>query len=217
MHPPALPVVPTCVKGIPTLANTGAVRETLQSLGCSALTDADIEDWAALIDRDREPLLIRAGRAARDWMNRLVTAPNDPGGMFLAACLWRAKGAPRPIPLPFWSAPEIHHNRLDLHAGLPWMADFLACSAAAAKIGLDELERLQRAEEKSRSLGRTARSHLIAATDAVLRVPVVTTRELAETLKITPRAALELLRQLADAGVIRETTGRTSWRAFALV
>ena len=97
------------------------------------------------------------------------------------------------------------------------MADFLGCVAAAAQTGIAELERLQLAEEKGRLLGRTARSRLPEALQAVLRAPIVTAKDLAVRLDVTPQAALGLLRQMVDAGIIREATGRASWRAFALV
>ena len=47
---------------------------------------------------------------------------------------------------------ELHHNRLERHTGLQWMADFLDCVVATARTGLDQLERLQRAEGKVRML-----------------------------------------------------------------
>src|SRR3954469_22100796 len=46
------------------LTDTQKVRETLQSLGCRVLPDAEIEDWRALVDAEQGPMLIRAGRAA---------------------------------------------------------------------------------------------------------------------------------------------------------
>jgi predicted ArsR family transcriptional regulator len=76
--------------------------------------------------------------------------------------------------------------------------------------------RLRQAEDKSRLLGRTARSRLDDAAAAVLRLPIVTARDLAKQLDVTPQAALGLLRQLVEAGIAREATGRASWRAFAL-
>jgi hypothetical protein len=134
----------------------------------------------------------------------------------MAAAFWRGKGPPRLIPLPFWCAPSVRHHRLELHTGMQWMADFLDCVAAAAKTALEELGRLQRAEDMSRSLNRTARSRLPDAVDAVLRKPIITASDLAETLGISSQAALGLLRQLAEAAIIREATGRASWRAFSI-
>ena len=198
------------------LADIGALREALQSLGCGLPEDREITDWLASAHMlERGPLLIRAGRAARDWMNRPGVEPQNPAGFFLAACLWRENGA-RPLGLPFWSAPEQYHHRLALHVGLAWMAGFLECVAAAAIVGLRELEQLRHAEEKGRLFNATARSRLPGALEAVLRAPVVTSGSLAKTLDVTPQAALGLLRQLMTAGIVREATGRASWRAFAL-
>lgn len=49
----------------------------------------------------------------------------------------------------------------------------------------------------------------LTAVDHLLRTPVGTTRGLADSLSITPQAALGLLRQLIAAGIAREATGRT--------
>jgi hypothetical protein len=151
-----------------------------------------------------------------NWLNLPGVEPTDPAGFFLAACLWREKNPRRPIALPFWSAPEKHHQRLTRHFGLQWMADYLETVAAAAIVGLRELERLRHAEQKGRLLGPTARSRLPDAMNCVLRAPIVTVNSLAKTLEITPQAALGLLRQLMTAGIVRERTGRASWRAFSM-
>jgi hypothetical protein len=199
------------------LADAGTLCEALQSLGGQVPEDTEIAGWLASVRMlARGPALIRAGRAARDWMNLAGVKERHPDAFFLAACLWCEKGARRPISLPFWSAPEMHHRRLELHVGLEWMADFLECVREAAIIGLQELQRLRESEEKGRVFGPTARSHLPDALDALLRAPVVTAGSLAQTLHVTPRAALGLLRQLLAAGIVREATGRASWRAFAL-
>jgi hypothetical protein len=199
------------------LADAGTMREALQSLGChGSVADAETEDWLASVHgREQGPGLIRAGRAARDWMNRPPsTEPLSPDGIFLAACLWREKGFGREISLPFWSAPEQRHHRLVLRVGIEWMVGFLDCVAEAARTAAGELDRLQRAEAKGRSLARTARSRLPNALDAVLRAPIVTAGGLAKGLDVTPQAALGLLRQLREAEIVREATGRASWRAF---
>jgi len=199
------------------LADAGSLRETLRLLSCRPLDDAEIADWLGSIHAlERGPVLIRAGRAARDWLNRPGVELYNPAGYFVAACLWREETAHRPVPLPFWSAPELHHHRLGLRIGLEWMAQFLECVTAAATTGLRELTRLLEAEKKRVNIQATARSRLPDALDAVLRAPVVTADSLARALHVTPRAALGLLQQLMAAGFVREATGRASWRAFVL-
>jgi hypothetical protein len=202
------------------LADAAAVGATLDSLGWPvSVDDAAIHEWLESIDRrDPAPALIRAGSAARDWRNRQGhTDPLAMDGVFLAACLWRQAGGGRDIPLPFWSAPAPLHHRLALQVGLAWLAGYLACIAAASRAAREELAGLQRAETAGTALTRTARSHLPQALDHLLRTPVVTARGLAERLRITPQAALGLLRTLTAAGVAREATGRAAWRAFSTV
>jgi HTH DNA binding domain len=195
-----------------------ALRDALRSLGCRTLDDAEIADWLRFIDAlDRGPVLIRAGRAARDWINRAGVEPYNSAGFFVAACLWREQTGPRPIPLPFWSAPELYHHRLSLRIGIDWMAQFLECVTAAAQPGLRELTRLLTAEQKRADIRGTARSRLPDAFDAMLRAPVVTADTLADAIRVTPRAALGLLGQMTAAGLVCEVTGRASWRAYALI
>ena len=200
------------------LADTASVRETVESLGSRPPEDAEIADWLASVHMQQKgPALIRAGRAAVEWMCLSGIKDRDPAIFFLAACLWREKSARPPIiPLPFWSAPGLRHHRLTLRVGVEWMADYLECVTAAAMVGLQELQRLRDAEQKARQVGVTARSRLPDAINALLRTPVVTVTSLAATLKVTPQAALGLLRQLAAQGFVREATGRSSWRAFVL-
>jgi len=88
--------------------------------------------------------------------------------------------------------------------------------ARAAQIGLEELNRLRRAETMVADLGGTARSRLRDAADRVIRAPVITARSLADGLDVSPQAALGLLRQLLAAGIVREATGRAAWRAFVV-
>jgi hypothetical protein len=199
------------------LANAEAMQKTLKSLGFGRAEQDVIEDWLAGVHgRKQGPDLIRAGRAAIDWMCQPGVRDRDPDGVFLGICLWCDKNRTAPIPLPFWSAPEFYHNRLSLRVGLNWMAQFLECVTAAAQIGLRELARMLEAEKKRSDIGATARSRLPDALDAVLCAPVVTADSLAKMLHVTPRAALGLLRQLTAAGVVWEATGRASWRAYVL-
>jgi DNA-binding IclR family transcriptional regulator len=60
------------------------------------------------------------------------------------------------------------------------------------------------------------RFRLPDALDAVLATPVLTPKALARQLALSPQAATLLLATLAETGVIREITGRSSFRAFAV-
>ena len=188
------------------------------SLGWSAMIDdRAIEEWLDLAGRHgRGPALIRSGHGARDWMNRQChTDPLAMDGMFLAP------PAPGGIPATAATSPCPSGRRrpssitaLALRVGTEWQAGFLTCIAAASRAAREELAGLQRAQTAGAALARTARSHLPQALDHLLRTPVVTAHGLAESLAISPRAALGLLRQLTEAGVIHEATGRAAWRAF---
>ncbi|MBV9825344.1 MAG: hypothetical protein JO001_06690 [Alphaproteobacteria bacterium] len=201
------------------LADSASMRELLVFLGHSG-SDADIAEWLAdSTFRQKGPALIRAGLAVRAWMNRAeVKEPLTLDGIFLAACLWRANGFGRAISLPFWLAPEAQLNRLAPRVGIAWMAGFLECISAAAMAALADLDRLLAVADRGQTLrASTARSRLPTAFEAVLRAPVVTSASLAKTLRVTPQAALGLLRQMQEAGLIHEATGRASWRAFTAV
>jgi hypothetical protein len=193
------------------------VQKTLKSLGFGRIEEGAIENWlAGVYGREQGPDLIRVGRAVRDWMCQPGVKDRDPEGVFLGICLWCDKNRKAVIPLPFWSAPELYHNRLNLRIGLDWMAQFLECVTAASLTGLRELARLLEAEKKRSGIDVTTRSRLPDALDAMLRAPVVTAESLAKEVRVTPRAALGLLQQLMAAGFVREATGRASWRAFVL-
>ena len=100
-------------------------------------------------------------------------------------------------------------------AGPAWLPGFLAAVTDAAQRAGQELSRLQAAAARAAALRRTARSQLPAAALA-LRLPVLTARGLADWLRLSPQAALILLKQLGVAGAMREATGQASWRAFVV-
>jgi hypothetical protein len=87
-----------------------------------------------------------------------------------------------------------------------------------ARAGLRELDRLVSVSERARALTDKAdrRSRLPDAIETVLRVPVLTPTALAQKLLVAPQTAAALLRDVRSAGVVREVTGRGSFRAFAI-
>jgi len=77
---------------------------------------------------------------------------------------------------------------------------------------------MEAAAEKGRGVvaGADKRSRLPDALDALLRVPALTPKALSARLKVAPQTGTALLRELQGRRVVREATGRGSFRAFAI-
>jgi hypothetical protein len=209
------------------LADAASLRPLLGQLGGQKPAEDVLADWLSRFAGRPDavqaafPALLRAGQAAQAWAateranpdktDRLPTA-----AMFLAACLWRRDGTTPAVALPLWSAPPRRLEALALATGPAWLAGFLAAAAEAAQRAGQDLTRLQTAADRAAALRRTARSRLPQAASLALRAPVLTAAGLASRLRVSPQAALALLKQLVAAGVLQETTGRAAWRAFAV-
>ncbi len=172
--------------------------------------------WRA-VEAERETQFAEEGRLiAGDEADRRQRA-----GLVAAAALV-ASGRLRAIPLPLWAAVPgrpASQWRDDPRFGAEPEALIVALRqvAEAARGGLRELGRLLDAAEAGARLtaGLDRRSRLPDAVDTVLRVPALTPTALARRLKVVPQTATDLCRQMAKAGVVREATGRKSFRAFA--
>ena len=101
---------------------------------------------------------------------------------------------------------------------MTWPVACLHLIAESARLGLRELDRLEAAAAKGRGLlaDSDRRSRLRDSLDALLRAPVLTPKALARQLRIAPQTATALLRTLQANDLIREVTGRGSFRAFAV-
>jgi hypothetical protein len=101
---------------------------------------------------------------------------------------------------------------------VPWPVAFLHLVAEGARSGLRDLDRLLQAAEQGRGLSAQTdrRSRLSDALDAALRTPALTPKALAGKLRVAPQTATALLHALQTAGLLREVTGRRSFRAFAM-
>jgi hypothetical protein len=213
------------------LADAASLAALLGQLGDYACTRDAAADWlgrftgrASAADVNAAdhglPALARAGLSAQAWRaqepaqgrgDQLSTA-----AVFLAACLWRRVGNTPTVALPFWSATPHQLDALGRLAGPDWLAGWLGAVCDAVQRAGQDLSRLQMAAGRAAALRRTARSRLPAAAALALRQPVLTASGLAARLRITPQAALILLKQLVAAGVLREATGRAAWRAFVV-
>ncbi len=190
--------------------------------------------WTAKPATAALPALLTAALAAADWLESGITdLPSPIAALAMSAGLLAENGALPVIPLPFWGAapvlaisepgvlPRLRGEALTrlYPAGPPnWPGVFLSLLAEASRAGLQELDRLQTAAAEGAKLtaGLDRRSRLPGALESMLREPAVTPKGLARDLRITPPAALRLLAQLSKAGIARETTGRRSFRAFAV-
>jgi hypothetical protein len=179
------------------------------------------------------PPLLAATDAARAWMETDITAHPAPWiALFAAAALLAHTGPVRAVFVPVWAAyPAVGFGDRDAlptlrtdaatHVvgwGQPWPAAFLHLVAESARTGLRELDRLEAAAGKGRAATSDCdrRSRLPDALDALLLVPALTPKALAARLNIAPQTGTALLRELRARGIVREVTGRGSFRAFAI-
>jgi hypothetical protein len=181
------------------------------------------------------PPLLQAAHAAQSWMEAGITEPPAPAHALVAAAGQLARaGVTRAMFLPVWAAypaagfgdrdhlPTLRSDAADRLVGrgwpVAWPLAFLHLVAESARAGLRELDRLEAAAEQGRGLaaGLDKRSRLPDAIEALLRTPVLTPKALAGKLGIAPQTATALARELQAKGVVREVTGRGSFRAFAV-
>jgi HTH DNA binding domain len=179
--------------------------------------------------------LLTAARAAEAWLAAGLTVHPAPHlALFAAAALLARSGPIAAVFLPVWAAyPTVGFGDRDAlptlrtdaatrvaGQGLPvrWPLVFLHLVAESARAGLRELDRLEVAAEKGRGVidGCDKRARLPDALDALLRAPALTPKALAGRLKVAPQTGTAVLRELEGRRVVREVTGRGSFRAFAI-
>jgi hypothetical protein len=183
----------------------------------------------------KRPALLRAAQAAAAWMEAGIADNPTPLQAVLAAIALLARGGPAgTVVVPLWAAypavgfgdraalPTLRSDAadrlVDRDQPVTWPLAFLHLVAESARAGLRTLDRLEAAAAQGRGLasGGGKRSRLPDAIDALLRSPVLTPKALAARLGIAPQTGTALLRELAAKGLIREVTGRGSFRAFAV-
>jgi hypothetical protein len=181
------------------------------------------------------PPLLAVARAAQGWMEAGLTERPDPLHALLAAIgRCGSEGPARSVFVPVWAAypavgfatrdalPGLRSDAADRVAGrgrpVIWPLAFLHLVAESARMALRELDRLEAAAAQGRGVvaGGDKRSRLPDALDALLRAPALTPKALAARLKVAPQTGTALLRALQGRGVVREVTGRGSFRAFAI-
>jgi hypothetical protein len=208
----------------PALAALGPAQWPAAS-GVAGVPAPDFAAWRVrFLKADEDaPALLAAARGASAWARGAGEAePARPAAvqaLLIAAVLVKRRGRLRHVPLPFWCAftGRMARQRPRLqHPG--WPLAFLTEVAEAARRGLSELDRLNAAADRAAALAARERSHGQAgkAAEIALRQPVMTAAGLAAQLGATPQGALLIIKRLMAAGILREATGRASFRAFVV-
>ncbi|WP_027998226.1 RHE_PE00001 family protein [Sinorhizobium arboris] len=109
----------------------------------------------------------------------------------------------------------IRHERRRSKDRLTRLTGFLEAMSATAELGLKELDRLSlaRTQMEMRVRDRRSNSNLPGLIDLVLSRPIVSAPLIARHLGVTPRGALNLVRELG----VREMTGRGRYRGWGVL
>ncbi|MBR1090773.1 DUF1612 and helix-turn-helix domain-containing protein [Bradyrhizobium manausense] len=179
--------------------------------------DARIEDWQGVVDQTRSwPPTLAAAIATEAW-DRIEPLQHTPWlGRLLAAALLRGRGKTRThltcLHAGLRTFPRERRRPLDPAARLMIQ---LEAMTAAAEVGLKDHDRWlnQRTLLARKLVGRRTTSRLPALLDYMLARPVASAGMIAAELKITPRAAQDLVAELG----LREATGRGRYRAWGIL
>lgn len=176
-----------------------------------------LDAWRTVVDQaDSLPPALAAAIAADAW-GALEPLQHTPWlGSLLSAAVLRERGKTR------WHLACLHdglkaipRERRRPRDSAGRLAVGLEAIAAAAEAGLKEHDRWLMARTLlTRKLdGRRSTSRLPALLEYVLTRPIVSAGMIAEELKITPRAAQDLVGELG----LREATGRGRYRAWGIL
>lgn len=206
-----------------TLAGEGATQARRAPERDPLVYDLDWDEderlaaWRAVVDETRNlPPALAAAIAADAW-SALEPLQHTPWiGRLLAASVLRQRGKTR------WHLSCLHdglkaipRDRRRPRDSAGRLAVQLEAMTAAAEAGLKDHDRWLTARTllARRLNGRRSTSRLPALLDYVLTRPIVSAGVIAEELKITPRAAQDLVAELG----LREATGRGRYRAWGII
>ncbi len=181
--------------------------------------DGRLDHWRAVVDQTSGlPPTLAAAITADAW-DAIEPLEHTPWlGRLLAASVLRDRGKTR------WHLPCLHaglksipreRRRAPPRDAAARLAVQLEAMTAAAEAGLKDHDRwLMTRNLLARKLdGRRATSKLPALLDYVLTRPIASAGMIAAELKITPRAAQDLVVELG----LREATGRGRYRAWGIL
>ena len=176
-----------------------------------------LADWRAVVAETAALPPVLAAALALDGWDQLAPLQHSPWlGRLMIPALLHARGKTKAhlpcLAIGLRAVPRERRRAGDQTARLIAFIDALA---AAAEAGLKEHERWGAARTllERKLAGRRATSRLPALVDYVMSRPIVSAGMIAEELRITPRAAQNLV---ADLG-LREATGRGRYRAWGII
>ncbi|MGO8848145.1 MAG: RHE_PE00001 family protein [Methylocella sp.] len=176
-----------------------------------------LNDWRAAVAETAALPPVLAAALALDAWEQIAPLQHSPWlGRLLIPALLRARGKTKAhlvcLAIGLRAVPRERRRAVDQTARLIAFADALA---AAAEAGLKEHERWAAARTLlvRKLTGRRATSRLPVLVDYVMTRPIVSAGMIADALRITPRAAQNLV---ADLG-LREATGRGRYRAWGII
>jgi hypothetical protein len=179
--------------------------------------DERLEEWCAIVDQTRAlPPTLAAAIAADAW-STIEPLQHTPWlGRLLSASVLRERGKTRAyLPCLHEGLKAIPRERRRPRDPAGRLAVQLEAIATSAEAGLKDHDRwlTARALLARKLAGRRSTSRLPALLDYVLTRPIVSAGMIAEELRITQRAAQDLVAELG----LREATGRGRYRAWGIL
>ncbi|GAC1045287.1 RHE_PE00001 family protein [Rhizobium sp. No.120] len=180
--------------------------------------DERLDEWCVVLtETEGLPPVLRATLLLDAW-NDLQVLQHAPWlGRLLAASILRQAGVTSgahlaAVNLGLKSIPIDRRRHRARDTRLPAIVNGII---AAAELGLKEHDRLALAKQmmERRLVGRRSSSNLPGLIELVMSRPLVSAGMVAETLKVTPRAALRIVEDLG----LREMTGRGRFRAWGIL
>ncbi len=179
--------------------------------------DARLDEWRQMITAaDQLPPCLGAALLFDAWDRKEPLRRQHWLGALLVGAYLRSRGKVTSHLLSFNTGLKtIRYERRRSPDALTRWSAFLEAMAVTADLGLKELDRLSLAKTQMdmRIRDRRSNSSLPALIDLVLSRPIVSAALVAKHVGVTPRGALNLVRELG----IREMTGRGRYRGWGVL
>ncbi|WP_104667486.1 RHE_PE00001 family protein [Ensifer adhaerens] len=179
--------------------------------------DARLDDWRQMLSAaDQLPPCLGAALLFDAWDRKEPLRRQHWLGSLMVGAYLRTRGKVTTHLLSFNTGLKtIRHERRRSQDALTRWSAFLEAMTVTAELGLKELDRLSLAKTQMdmRIRDRRSNSSLPALIELVLSRPIVSAGLVARHVGVTPRGALNLVRELG----IREMTGRGRYRGWGVL